>query len=471
MEKQFFDVFPSLKLDKKNQDLFEQVMVEKVSATKRRDFIRVTIVSEYLISKEIIFKVENEIKKQLFASHDVKIKIYEKFKLSGQYTPEKLMDAYRESILLELREYSPVEYNLVKGADVAFEGEKKLLLTIEDTVLAKSKAAEMIHILEKIFNERCGFSVECVIDYKEKKGGKYKEEDDIKIARQVAEITARAGVGAYRDGQGEESSEGESGQNAVVAEGAAVNGQAAEGVNTTGSGKTSGSGTGTMATPGGGVSGTPKSGGSTFVGEKKGFGKGTKGAKGDFKRAVKRSDNPDVIYGRDFEEEAMPIEDIVGEIGEVVIRGKIINFDSREIKNERTILIFDVTDFTDTMTIKLFAHNEQVGELTSSIKKGAFVKLKGITTIDNFDKELTIGSLSGVKKIPDFTTSRSDNSARKRVELHCHTKMSDMDGVSEAKDLVKRAYKWGHPAIAITDHGVVQAFPDANHVWEDLWKE
>ena len=79
--------------------------------------------------------------------------------------------------------------------------------------------------------------------------------------------------------------------------------------------------------------------------------------------------------------------------------------------------------------------------------------------------------MSGVKKIPDFTTSRSDNSARKRVELHCHTKMSDMDGVSEAKDLVKRAYKWGHPAIAITDHGVVQAFPDANHVWEDLWKE
>ena len=167
----------------------------------------------------------------------------------------------------------------------------------------------------------------------------------------------------------------------------------------------------------------------------------------------------------------MPIEDIIGEIGEVVIRGKIINYDSREIKNERTILMFDVTDFTDTMTIKLFAHNDQVEEITHGIKVGAFVKLKGIATVDKFDNELTIGSLSGVKKIPDFTTSRSDNSARKRVELHCHTKMSDMDGVSEAKDIVKRAYKWGHPAIAITDHGVVQAFPDANHVWEDLWKE
>ena len=87
-----------------------------------------------------------------------------------------------------------------------------------------------------------------------------------------------------------------------------------------------------------------------------------------------------------------------------------------------------------------------------------------------FDKELTIGSVIGIRKIADFTTSRKDLSVRKRVELHCHTKMSDMDGVSEAKDIVKRAYQWGHPAIAITDHGVVQAFPDANHVWEDLWK-
>lgn len=90
--------------------------------------------------------------------------------------------------------------------------------------------------------------------------------------------------------------------------------------------------------------------------------------------------------------------------------------------------------------------------------------------MDKFDHELAIGSIAGIKKIPDFTNTRMDTSARKRVELHCHTKMSDMDGVSEAKDIVKRAYKWGHRAIAITDHGVVQSFTDANHVWDDLWK-
>ena len=185
---------------------------------------------------------------------------------------------------------------------------------------------------------------------------------------------------------------------------------------------------------------------------------------------MRRSDNPDVLYGRDFDEEAIPIEEIIGEMGEVVIRGKIIAMDQREIRNERTILIFDVTDFTDTMTIKIFTLNEQLAEVKEGIKPGAFVKIKGLTMVDKFDGELTVGSIVGVKKISDFTTSRMDHSVRKRVELHCHTKMSDMDGVSEVKDIVKRAYQWGHPAIAITDHGVVQSFPDANHLLDDLWK-
>ena len=94
-----------------------------------------------------------------------------------------------------------------------------------------------------------------------------------------------------------------------------------------------------------------------------------------------------------------------------------------------------------------------------------------MTTIDKFDGELTIGSVVGIRKISDFTTTRKDTSPEKRVELHCHTKMSDMDGVSEAQALVARAHDWGHQAIAITDHGVVQAFPDANHYVERLDKD
>ena len=190
--------------------------------------------------------------------------------------------------------------------------------------------------------------------------------------------------------------------------------------------------------------------------------------RGEFRRKFesdngKKSMNPDVIYGRDFEEESMEIEKIDGPIGEVVIRGKILSVDTREIRNEKTIIIFSVTDFTDTIVLKIFARNDDVPELLKEISGGKFVRVKGVATIDKFDSELTIGSIVGIKKCADFTTVRMDTSVEKRVELHCHTKMSDMDGVSDVKDIVKRAMKWGHKAIAITDHGDVQAFPDANH--------
>lgn len=448
MGKQFFEVFPKLKLDQKNQDLFEQTEIEKVTTTKSRELIRVTFLSRHLIQKENVLKVENEIKKQFFQDYTVRVKLYERFQLSGQYTPEKLMELYRDSILLELKNYSPVEYNIFKGADISYPDEREIHLTIDDTVPARSRKDELIRILQKILNERCGFAVHITVAYKAKKTGKYKEEDELQIARQVAEITAR--VYGSKDGLSK-------GDMQPVMTGTGTEGKPGDVEVKAG-------------TPEMKASGRPSEGAPGKQEFKKGEFKKGDFKKGDFNRSVKRSDNPDVIYGRDFEEEAIPIEEIIGDMGEIVIRGKIIRYDSREIKNEKTILMFDVTDFTDTMTIKMFARNDQVKEITAEMKAGAFVKLKGVTMIDRFDNELTIGSIAGIKKIPDFTTSRSDTSVQKRVELHCHTKMSDMDGVSEAKDIVKRAYKWGHPAIAITDHGVVQSFPDANHVWEDLWK-
>ena len=123
MGKQFFEVFPKLKLDQKNQDLFEQTEIEKVTTTKSRELIRVTFLSRHLIQKENVLKVENEIKKQFFQDYTVRVKLYERFQLSGQYTPEKLMELYRDSILLELKNYSPVEYNIFKGADISYPDE------------------------------------------------------------------------------------------------------------------------------------------------------------------------------------------------------------------------------------------------------------------------------------------------------------------------------------------------------------
>lgn len=434
--KPFLDVFPTLQLNDEMTALMQQVQVERISTTRERDFLRVFIISERLIFKKKIWKLEKEIKNQLFSKHVMTIKIYEKFQLSAQYTPQKLLEVYRDSILEEVQLYSPLEYNLLRHADMRFGDMDGLLIAMEDSVVAKDKSGEIIHIFEKILNERCGFSIHVDVQYKEKKKS-HLEELEKQLEQRVAVENAGRREKSLIDTEENTGLQGE-----LDKESSTISvKQDIKNVNNADKEKTRGRGN-------------------------------KDNRRGDFNRPLKRSDNPDVIYGRDFEEDAVNIDIITGEMGEVTIRGQVISYEEKEIvKIEKTILIFHVTDFTDTLAIKIFVKTEQVMELNDQIKKGVFLKIKGVAMMDKFDHEITLGSITGIKKIPDFTVSRMDHSLRKRVELHCHTKMSDMDGVSEAKDIVKRAYKWGMPAIAITDHGVVQSFPDANHVWEDLWNE
>jgi len=453
MGKPFSEVFPSLNLEKNVSDIMAQTEVEKVSSTKKKDYLRIYIKSSRLIGKEDIYSVENAIKSQLFPSASLIVKIYERFELSSQYTPENLLELYYESMLFEIQGYSNMLYNILKSAKFTFPVPYQMIVNLEDTVIARSKEEELTDILQKIMVERCGFSLEIYVEYREGKGGKYTEEDELKLRQEVAQIYDRA----------MRSKEKENGE--TPAEKAPTE-------------KADSDGTDKKETPVKEKKEAPKApaqnaGKSGKYEFKKGeFKKGEFKRGGDFGKSAIRSDDPDVLYGRNLEDDVITkIEELVGEIGEVVIRGKILDFDRKEIKNEKSILMFNVTDFTDTITVKMFARNDQVDEITKGVKPGVFVKIKGITIVDKYDHELTIQSISGIKKIPDFTTSRVDTAARKRVELHCHTKMSDMDGVSEAKDIVKRAYKWGHKAIAITDHGAVQGFTDANHVWDDLWKE
>ena len=456
--KPFFETFPTLKIDNPLHDIMEQTSVERVSASKKKDILRIYLFSKRLILKEDIWQTERQIKDQLFPAADLTVKIQERFELSAQYTAQNLVAAYRDSILEELRRYSHIEYSAFKQADISYPENNRIVLTMDDTVVNRSKEDELVRILEKILIERCGFTVRIETAYREAGNGKFAEDNELKVQMKVDEIYHRA----KRAGTGEGMSAPEE-ESAISAD---IN-KEETGVSRSESDKV-------QAPP---VEGTTKSfqgKGEFHRGEfrKSEFRKG-EFKKGEFRRGdmVKRSDNPNVIYGRDFEEEAMLIEDIIGEIGEVVIRGKVLKLDCRELKNEKSIIKFDVTDFTDSISVKLFVKNEQVKEIKDGVKEGAFVKIKGISMVDKFDHELNISSLTGIKKIPDFTTVRMDTAPHKRVELHCHTKMSDMDGVSEAKDIVKRAFKWGHQAIAITDHGVVQGFTDANHVWDDLWYE
>ena len=435
MSKAFREAFPTLKLEEELEGLLDTTEVTKISANHEHTHIRIYLRAKRLIFKKNIWKLEKAITEQIFQNRAIQVKIIESYELSEQYTPKSLIEVYKDSILDELNAYSVLEYNLLRTADMEFLEEDRLILTMDETIIAKTRTDEIIEFLEKVICERCGMNLKIFPQYRKPQESKYRKNSEEQIRQEVAGIVARTKL--VMEGKSQETEEKEK---TVETE----------------------EKTKTIAKTAGNRADTSKN-GTNYAKPKQKFEK-----RGEFRRKFesdngKKSMNPDVIYGRDFEEESMEIEKIDGPIGEVVIRGKILSVDTREIRNEKTIIIFSVTDFTDTIVLKIFARNDDVPELLKEISGGKFVRVKGVATIDKFDSELTIGSIVGIKKCADFTTVRMDTSVEKRIELHCHTKMSDMDGVSDVKDIVKRAMKWGHKAIAITDHGDVQAFPDANH--------
>ena len=192
MGKPFSEVFPSLSLENNVNEIMAQTEVEKVSSTKKKDYLRIYIKSSRLIGKEDIYSVESAIKNQLFPGAALIVKIYERFELSGQYTPENLLELYYESMLFEIQEYSNILYNILKNAKFSFPVPYQMMVNLEDTVIARSKEEELTEILQKIMVERCGFSLEIYVEYREGKGGKYSEEDEIKLRQEVSQIYDRA---------------------------------------------------------------------------------------------------------------------------------------------------------------------------------------------------------------------------------------------------------------------------------------
>ena len=456
MAKLFFDVFPTLDVSGDMKKILSEMEVTKVGMNHERDHIRVYLLGSHLIHKNNITQLERSIEEQIFKGKRMNVRIIEKYQLSEQYTARTLMDMYKDSMLEELKAYSLMEYNLLRASKMEFTDDSHLHLVLENTIIAQTRSHEIVEFLEKIVCERCGMNLIVDLDFEEPKESKYKKNSDLQIQFEIKNILKNINL---KDEDGE-----------TVAVASDANEKSAASGQTTTSGDRGSTGGENAVKPAKNDAKSANGAGNTakkpYDGPRKEFKKRYDG--GGF-GGGKKSDNPDVIYGRDIEDgETIPLEKIVGEMGEVTIRCQVMTVETREIRNEKTIIIMSVTDFTDSIVLKIFTRNEDRDELLGNLKKGAFLKIKGVTTIDKFDSELTIGSIVGIKKIADFTTTRMDTSPEKRVELHCHTKMSDMDGVSYAKDIIKQAISWGHKAIAITDHGVVQAFTEAYHTMQDL---
>ena len=180
------------------------------------------------------------------------------------------------------------------------------------------------------------------------------------------------------------------------------------------------------------------------------------------------SDNRDVIKGRRIRDSYISIsEAFASHMNEnVVICADVFDMDRRELRNNKTVLTFTVTDYTGSLIVKVFEKNEDIEHIGyDRIKKGSTIMVRGKLGYDTFSNDYSImpDSIVLTKRI-----QKKDTAEKKRVELHMHTSMSAMDAVTPASVIVKRAYEWGHPAVAITDHGIVQAFPEAMNTVESI---
>ncbi|NLL69611.1 MAG: PolC-type DNA polymerase III [Epulopiscium sp.] len=167
------------------------------------------------------------------------------------------------------------------------------------------------------------------------------------------------------------------------------------------------------------------------------------------------------LLGKAFSGPTISMRELQPESGTIIIEGRVIGVEAREIKGGRYILAFDMTDEQDAVTVKCFLKKEKYElEIAPKIKKNIFLRVKGEVQYDRFSQESVVMA-KNIELIEGTIVTREDGSKEKRVELHAHTQMSTMDGVVSVTALIERAAKWGHSAIAITDHGVVQAFPEA----------
>lgn len=161
-------------------------------------------------------------------------------------------------------------------------------------------------------------------------------------------------------------------------------------------------------------------------------------------------------------EPLVKIADLNVDDGKVSIDGELLEMEDRELKSGKTLLSFDIYDGSSSMTCKAFLNKDNSKRVIKRIKNAKGLKVAGTAQMDSFSNELTIMANTIVESEGIKKKTRQDNAEVKRVELHMHTQMSQMDAMTSAKDLIKRAMKWGMKSIAITDHGVVQAFPEAH---------
>ncbi len=448
-----FEIFTGLEVKKSTERAFADVEVQKVRACRGNNRITVILDSVHLIEYKDIVNMEEALNVQFFKRMGNSVSLKINYSLSSLYNPESLWDMAKSALMDELAAASRMNNIFLDNAEISFEKDENdaytMVIKAEDTFINRMSAENVKNFLGEVFRTRYGFEVNFDLKWTECTEIPVNPRDEVYYYAAKAE---KKPLKRITENGIEEPKEATEKHDKPTDKKSAPVSAAAESADAEAPSKEAPKTEAPKADNKDRF--TPKAGGrSQFV-------------------KKKLEEDPDLFYGRLFDSEdavTTPLSEIQDSPSQICVFGKIINVEEPTLtrKKDRYIVKFSFTDMTDSVYAKLFPLVEDKDELLKYIAKGKCIKMKACARFDAWDKEVEMADIVGIKAIPDFIKKRKDESDEKRIELHAHTTFSDMDAVIAPETLIQTAFDFGHPGVAITDHGVVQGFTEAFHYYRD----
>lgn len=427
------NVFPALTAEEPvSEEILDNTSVTGLRYTSDKKHIIADIVFRRLIGKDFVRLLEKRINEKCLSHDGPRLLIAERYDLPWEYHLSDLVTLYRDSMILEFSEEHPSMGGVLKRSVwEASDDDRHLFITLDKQGMAMALSEQWKKEIRDCFRTRFSYETEAVFRFEELSADFPKEERAIPAyaAKPEKEAAVSEEIAAREEDRTPES----------LPENPAAPAEYKK------------------AAP----AGTEKP---TFERADKAALNPPKGKKrGKVLSAKAPEKDPNVLYGRAFTDESKPLSSYEpNDECIMVLRCEIISVDVRPLKNgEKSIMTFSVTDYTDSIRLKLFVRNDAVKELSDALFVGRTILVKGQAEYDPYEHELTLSHVFGILRYDlPIRTLREDRAPVKRVELHAHSRFSENDALPSPKEMLSLARRFGHKALAITDHGNVQAFPD-----------
>ena len=445
-DKKFKEVFQGINLGDDIDIYFDDVDVTGVTFVKQTSMLYIDISSTHLITRDMIKRAESDVRLFVFGKYGRgNVTIRDRYLLEGKYDLEQMFSVYKDSFYDELKDKSYIEYKLVKSSEIEFE-EGAIIFKIPEGTMSVNKKQSIEKYFRDTFTRKFGMNVNIAV----KLVGKKLKTNEVAVNSTEIRVDAEGNIVEAVPMSTSEETE-------FMEKRRELENKLEE---------TYDSDSNVVE-----ISPDIKLGNSSA--------KEKAQQKKDYKANIEKRkrkyfDDKDCFYGKNVEGDITEIAQITYETPyEIVVRGQVFGLEEKVINKKNSdkvlhLIVGNITDFTDTIGFKFFVNEDDVEFILEDMPENCFVMMKGIAKNDTFAREIVLQSINGIKRINDFRPKREDTAPEKRVELHLHTQMSEMDAVTNVEKAIQRAVDWGHKAIAITDHGVVQNFPTAWHALDKV---